>query len=105
MLGYNVDSRVNLSENERRIILKYAIGLGFISKKLTIFYLQTFIKKASPKYNMKEAIRKWKSDLQWVMNYDGKDIIYGVKRIITDSKNEGGFMTIPEGIEGDLPFK
>lgn len=105
MLGYNVNSKVNLSEHERRTILKYAIGFGYISKKLTIFYLQTFIKKASPKETMKKAISKWKSDLQWVMTFDGKnDIIYGVRRIIDDS-DEGGFASGSDGLFDDLPFK
>ena len=86
MIGYNVNAKDNLSENERRTILRYAIESGVITKKLTIFYLQTFIKKGNAKKGLEMAVKKWKSDLQWVYDFDKKgDIVYGVRKIITDS--------------------
>lgn len=112
ILGYNVNGKNNISDDERQTILKYAIELGFVSRRKVIYYLQTFIKKAYPRMGMKKAIEKWKTDLKWVVNCNGDDIIYAVKRIITDlddqdslGTNDNGYMSIPDGIYGDLPFK
>ena len=85
MLGYNVNSKENLSEHERQTILKYAIENGIITKKMTIGYLKWFIKRNGANRGMAMSVSKWKKDLQWILDFDKKgDIIYGVKRIITD---------------------
>lgn len=107
MFGYNVNSKDNLRDQHRITILRYIIESGIVSQKTVIFYLQLFIKRSYPKTGMEKAISKWKKDLQWAMNYKKNgNIIYGVRRIILGNYNQnGGFMTIPEGIEGDLPFK
>ena len=55
---------------------------------------------------MEEPVEKWKKDLQWVYGFNKKgDIIYGVKRIINKKYTELEFMSIPEGIVNDIPFK
>ncbi len=85
ILGYNVNLKEDLSDHQRQTILRYAIESGIITKKKTISYLEIFIKKNGAKSGMENAVRKWKKDLQWVMDYDGKgDIIIGVKRVIVD---------------------
>lgn len=100
MLGYNTNSKENLSEYERRTILKYAIESGIITKKLTIFYLQSFIKRNSSRRGLENSVEKWKSDLQWLYDFNKKgDIIYGVRRIIKSADE------LPENIEYDNPFK
>ena len=104
LIGYNVNSKENLSDHERITILRYAIEAGVITKRKTINYLQWFIKTHGAKKGMELPVSKWKKDLQWVLNFDKKgDIIYGVKRIIKNTYDD--FMSIPDGIENDLPFK
>ena len=103
MIGYTVNAKDDLSDYERRTILQYAIESGIITKKLAIFYLQTFIRKSSPKKGLERAVQKWKSDLQWLYDFNKNgDIIYGVRRIIKDN-NVRSFMNNPDEI--DWPFK
>ena len=103
MLGYTVNAKDNLSDHQRHTILRYAIESGIISKKMTIIYLQGFIKRIGAKDNMEDSVEKWKNDLQWVLKFEKKgDIIFGVKRIITDQYN---WFEIPEEIKNELPFK
>ena len=104
MIGYTTNQKDNLSDHERQTILRYAIEAGVISKRKTINYLQWFIKTNGARRGMEIPVSKWKKDLQWVLNFDKKgDIIYGVKRIIKNTYDD--FMSIPDGVENDLPFK
>lgn len=83
MLGYNVNAKDNLSEHERRTILEHAIGSGVITKKTATNYLQIFIKKSEQRPQLRSAVAKWRSDLNWLQTQNGEGkIIYGVKRII-----------------------
>ncbi len=85
MVGYNVNSKENLSDHQRQTILRYAIESGVITKKKTISYLEWFIKNNGANRGMENAVRKWKKDLQWVIEYNGKgDIIVGVRRVIVE---------------------
>ena len=97
MLGYNVNSKENLSDHERQTILRYALESGLISKMYAITYLKGVIKRASGRNSFDTSISKWKRDLQWVYSFDKKgDIIYGVRRIIGNVDTIASYMPPPE---------
>ena len=67
--GYTVNQNDNLSESERRHILKYLMDKGIVAKYRIIEYLQFFINNALCRPNMSTARTRWESDLNWVRAY------------------------------------
>lgn len=67
-LGYNVQKQSGLSADVRRKILTDIIKNRKLSKSQICSYLEMFIKQKRGQPNMKEAVSKWKSDLQYIRN-------------------------------------
>ena len=69
-LGYNVDAKKNLSEQERRRILEMAIDNGVMSRSEVISHLEWNIKiRKNEKYN--NAKKKWQSDINFLRSQNG----------------------------------
>ena len=69
MYGYNVKSG-GLSTYERHKILSYMLSFGLLSKAKIIATLQDHINYNGQRENMENAVEKWKSDLQFVQNFN-----------------------------------
>lgn len=65
-LGYNVQKQSGLSADMRRQILTDIIKNRRLSKSQVCSYLEVFIKQKRSQPNMKEAVSKWKADLQYI---------------------------------------
>lgn len=84
-LGYTVSQKDDLSEDERRTILQYAIDGDILSKERVIQYIKFFIRLNERNYGQKNAIRRWQSDLDWLSGVQKSDVRHvGVKRIVFD---------------------
>ena len=70
IMGYSVGQIKNYGPKERRLILKNIIKRGVATKAQVIDYLHFFINNASSRKSMAMSVSKWKSDLDWVRNYD-----------------------------------
>lgn len=70
--GYNVNQTSALTENDRRCIIKFVIDNNILSKSEVINFLSLFIDMAEKRHfvDMTKAIAKWRSDLDWVNNYN-----------------------------------
>lgn len=80
-LGYNVDARVNLSEEQRHGVLAFAIESGFMSKDQVISFLDWLAHRGRNNYNLREAISKWREDRSWISQWQLDD----KKRFIPDT--------------------
>lgn len=67
-LGYNVGQEDNLTSKERRTILDFAIANGFKTQKETIRFLQWLVEFNGRNRGMEEAVKKWKSDIRYLMS-------------------------------------
>ena len=68
--GYNVSETDCMSEIYRRVILAFYMNTSISRKPEVIEYLNFFIKLNSKNSNKRTAVAKWKSDLDWVRNYN-----------------------------------
>ena len=70
--GYNVkdNNGKGLTASERQDILGAIMNHGIMEKNRVMEYLQTFINTREYQPNMKDAVEKWKEDLDWVRNYN-----------------------------------
>lgn len=83
MCGYNVNQQQDLSNIERRKILKMIMDYKILSKGEIMEYLHFFIRQRANLSNMEEAIKRWDDDLNWLRDYgiisQNKYNLYGVK--------------------------
>ena len=70
LLGYNVSQKDDYSESYRHHLLSNIMDCGVLSKHRIEYYLTMFIKKSMSQKNMALAVSKWKTDLEFVENYD-----------------------------------
>lgn len=68
LYGYNVGKNDDLSDEERKQILKMLVDHNFVSKPLIIKYLNQFIKMNGSRDNMEDCVSKWTEDLEYVRN-------------------------------------
>lgn len=64
--GYNVGSTENLSDVQRRKILKFVIENGIMNKHEIISLLNYFINNRRGNLSMSNAIKKWESDVTYL---------------------------------------
>ena len=67
--GYNVNQQMGYTETERQRILANIMDYDIMKKPNIITYLHFFIKNNGKKRNMKIAVSKWESDLDFVNKY------------------------------------
>lgn len=82
VIGYNVQ-KGKLSDDERKMILKYAYLSGYMTKEEITGHLNFLIKLNEGKPMMVDAVEKWNQDRKWLNNILPTDQIpVGIKRII-----------------------
>lgn len=67
--GYNVQTKKNLSEQQRHIILSSIIEANIMSRRDVINHINTLIDRGSKIPSWKTATQKWKDDRQFVSEY------------------------------------
>ena len=70
LCGYNVNKQTGLSKKQRHRILASIMDHKILTKsEITDNYLKLFIKSRRNNPIMREAIRKWEEDIDWVNEY------------------------------------
>ncbi len=83
-IGYHVGKEDELSEDERHVILAYAISTGLVTKKQVIGHLGFLIKLNEMKSNMEDSVKKWRADRAWLVG--GNSVPYvKAKRIVLNN--------------------
>lgn len=67
--GYNVQTKKDLSEQQRHIILSSIIEAQIMTRREVIDHISTLIERGSKIPNWKFATQKWKEDRQFVSDY------------------------------------
>lgn len=67
--GYNVQTKKNLSEQQRRIILSSVIEANIMNRRDVINHINTLIERGSKISSWKDATQKWKTDRKFVSEY------------------------------------
>lgn len=67
--GYNVQTKKDLSEQQRHIVLSSIIEAQIMSRREVIDHITTLIERGSKIPNWKYATQKWKDDRQFVSEY------------------------------------
>ena len=68
--GYNVNAQENLSTMERHTILEFLLKNKILSKSDIKSHLSYLINRSSDNIKLYDAIAKWKSDIQFIDNYN-----------------------------------
>jgi len=84
--GYNVDSKEDLSDNERRNILSFIIENEILSPERIVGYLEWFIRRSGNRRNMEDAVEKWERDVSYVRSYQPVNHKIRVKSIYKGNK-------------------
>ena len=67
--GYSVSETENLTDTQRRQILKDLIDKKIIEKDEVVKYLKSFVNFNGKKLGNSRAVNKWKSDILFLNNY------------------------------------
>lgn len=67
--GYNVQTKKNLSEKQRHIILSSIIEAQIMNRRDVINHINTLIERGSKIHSWNNATQKWKEDKQFVSEY------------------------------------
>lgn len=67
--GYNVQTKKDLSEQQRHIILSSLIEAHILTRREVIDHINTLIERGSKIPNWKTATQKWRDDKQFVAEY------------------------------------
>lgn len=67
--GYNVQTKKNLSEIQRHIILSSIIEAQIMNRRDVINHINTLIERGSKIHSWNNATQKWKEDKQFVSEY------------------------------------
>lgn len=68
--GYTVSSSSDLATSDRQYILEFVMKYGILTKRKVLDYLEIFINTNGNKRNMEWAVARWKSDKEFVLNYE-----------------------------------
>ncbi len=67
--GYNVNSQRNLSSQQRQTILASLIEADIVKRNIIINHIEWMIQTNEKRPTHKQAIQKWKEDVEFVKNY------------------------------------
>lgn len=73
LYGYNVGKQENLSDIERRDLLRTLVEHRYITKPEIIKYLEMFIKMNRNRIEMADSVCKWTDDLAYIRNFGLED--------------------------------
>lgn len=65
-VGYNVSDKENLSQEERRNILKNIIESGLLTRSQVSSHLDYLIRRSKGQKRLRRAIEKWTSDRKFI---------------------------------------
>lgn len=68
-MGYNVNAEADLSPEERREVLVTALDNEILTKAQVVSFLEGLIYRGKRRYNMRNAVLKWSSDLEYIRDY------------------------------------
>lgn len=86
--GYNVQTKKDLSEQQRHIILSSIIEAQIMNRREVIDHITTLIERGSKIPNWKYATQKWKDDKRFVSEYQSNNLPEVVfKKIILKYRN------------------
>lgn len=83
IVGYNVNSTDDFSDDYRQNVLKYAIAEGVFTKDKAISHISFLIRLNERKDHMALPLAKWKKDRAYLTNYKEQPL-YGIRKIITE---------------------
>lgn len=85
IIGYNVDSKNDLSEEHRRTVLMYAIEEGVVTRNEAIKHIGFLIKLNEKNPGKRNAIAKWEADRAFLKGYSvGAKKLVGVNKVIKE---------------------
>ncbi|WP_313069736.1 hypothetical protein [Lacrimispora sp.] len=70
--GYNVQTKKNLSEQQRRIILSSVIEANIMNRRDVVNHISTLIERGNKISSWKDATQKWKTDRKFVSEYQSE---------------------------------
>ncbi|MBR0158216.1 MAG: hypothetical protein IJM24_03925 [Clostridia bacterium] len=79
LLGYTVNAKDDLSEEQRRVILCTAIESGLYTVESLRSFLLLLVRANDDKPNYSRAVSRWKSDIEYLSNYDANFRTVGAK--------------------------
>lgn len=85
--GYSVEKNRGLSIVERQNILAFLIENKILSITKIVDYLESFIALRKNNKNMALAISKWKTDINFVLNYKKTNVNIRVNSLIVKNDN------------------
>ena len=68
--GYNVNINSKMNQSDRLNILEWLIDHKIVNKDAIISYLSDFITRGEKILSWHTAVTKWKSDLEWIQEYE-----------------------------------
>lgn len=72
--GYNVQTKKNISEQQRHIILSSLIEAGIMNRRQVIDHIKVLIQRGSKIPSWSEATQKWKDDIEFVNAYKTENL-------------------------------
>lgn len=72
--GYNVQTKKNISKQQRHIILSSLIESGIMTRRQVIDHIKVLIQRGSKIPSWSEATQKWKDDIDFVDTYKIEDL-------------------------------
>lgn len=70
LLGYNVNAKDNLSDEQRRVILCGAIDSGLYTTESLKSFLNMLIDSNKGKWQYRNAVEKWQKDVDFISEYN-----------------------------------
>jgi hypothetical protein len=81
LLGYTVNAKDNLLDEQRHVILCTAIESGIYKVESLRSFLLLLIKSKEDKWNYSGAVSKWKRDVEFISNLEDNFRTVGVKSL------------------------
>jgi len=74
LYGYNVQTKKNISEQQRHVILSSIIEAGIMNRRQVIDLIETNMRRKSTRPDCALAVQKWKEDIEFVNTYKTEDL-------------------------------
>lgn len=74
LYGYNVQTKKNISDQQRHIILSSIIEAGIMTRRQVIDLIETNMKRKSTRPDCELAVQKWQDDINFVDTYKKEEL-------------------------------
>lgn len=89
LYGYNVQTKKNISDQQRHIILSSIIEAGIMTRRQVIDLIETNMKRKSTRPDCELAVQKWQDDINFVNTYKTEELPKVVlDKIVLKYKNQ-----------------